>query len=42
MSRVGGPIDQNALLSQAFDAIRGFCGPEEQRDDITATVTRFR
>ena len=30
------------LLGRIFDAVRTFCGKEEQRDDITATVTRFR
>ncbi len=30
------------LLGRIFDAVRTFCGKEEQRDDITATVSRFR
>jgi len=29
------------LLGQVFDSVRDFCGREEQRDDITVTVTRF-
>jgi serine phosphatase RsbU (regulator of sigma subunit)/ketosteroid isomerase-like protein len=35
----GGP---EPLLGHLFDAVRTFCGKAEQRDDITATVTRFR
>jgi len=30
------------LLDRIFGAVRGFCGTEEQRDDITVTATRMR
>ena len=30
------------LLGRIFDSVQTFCGKEEQSDDITATVTRFR
>jgi serine phosphatase RsbU (regulator of sigma subunit) len=30
------------LLDRIFGAVRGFCGQEEQRDDITVTATRMR
>jgi sigma-B regulation protein RsbU (phosphoserine phosphatase) len=30
------------VLGRVFDAVRGFCGRGEQRDDITVTATRLR
>ena len=34
--------DPGRLLNQIFTEVRTFCGREEQSDDITAAVTRFR
>jgi steroid delta-isomerase-like uncharacterized protein len=30
------------LLGRIFEAVRAFCGPADQHDDITVTVTRYR
>jgi serine phosphatase RsbU (regulator of sigma subunit) len=35
-------VDPERLLRDIFGSVQTFCGTEDQRDDITATVTRFR
>jgi sigma-B regulation protein RsbU (phosphoserine phosphatase) len=34
--------DPESLLVHVFEAVQKFCGTAEQRDDITATVTKFK
>jgi serine phosphatase RsbU (regulator of sigma subunit) len=35
-------LSPDRFLVEVFDTVKTFCGAEEQSDDITATVTRFR